>query len=155
MASSLINDNHSCFPTQRNLGAQGLEAVVKDCLPEQTLNCQSYKQSVSCIDVVNPVPTVIIQGRPQKKGLRPGLCLNRIKLVKGVSCVSMSFCPICSICPTCCHRDQCWEKASELLASLAKVGFKSQGGVSSEGRIFSSIQGKATTQPLSLDCEQI
>ena len=70
-------------------------------------------------------------------------------------CKSMSFCPICSKCPTCCHRDQCWGKASELLASLAKVGFKSQGGVSSEGWIFSSIQGKATTQPLSLDCEQI
>ena len=70
-------------------------------------------------------------------------------------CKSLSFCPICSKCPTCCHRDQCWGKASELLASLAKVGFKSQGSVSSEGRIFSSIQGKATSQPLSLGCEQV
>ena len=58
-------------------------------------------------------------------------------------CKSMSFCPICSKCPTCCHRNQCWGKASELLASLAKVGLKSQGSVSSEGRVFSSIQGKA------------
>ena len=70
-------------------------------------------------------------------------------------CKSLSFCPICSKCPTCCHRDQCWGKASELLASLAKVGFKSQGSVSSEGRVFSSIQGKATSQPLSLGSEQV
>ena len=67
----------------------------------------------------------------------------------------MSFCPICSKCPTCCHRDQCWGKASELLASLAKVGFKSQSGFIAEGWLQSSFQGKATTQPLSLDCEQI
>ena len=65
------------------------------------------------------------------------------------------MCPICSKCPTCCHRNQCWGKASELLASLAKVGFKSQSGINFERRLQSSCQGKATTLPLSLDCEQI
>ena len=87
-ASSLTNDNYSCFPTERNLSAQGLDVVVKNCPQEQILDCQSYKQNVSCIDVVNHVPTVIIQGQPQKKGLRPGFCLNRIKLVEGASCVN-------------------------------------------------------------------
>ena len=67
----------------------------------------------------------------------------------------MSFCPICSKCSACCHRDQCWGKASELLASLAKVRFKSQGRFSSEGQILTSFQGKATSQPLSLGREQV
>ena len=46
------------------------------------------RESVSCIDVVNLLLSVITPGQPQKKGLRPGLCLNRIKLVEVVSCVS-------------------------------------------------------------------
>ena len=70
-------------------------------------------------------------------------------------CRSLSFCPICSKCPTCCHKNQCWRKTPELLASLAKVGFKSQGSFPSQGRLLSSFQGKATSLPLSLDCEQI
>ena len=70
-------------------------------------------------------------------------------------CRSLSFCPLCSKCPTCCHKNQCWGKTPELLASLAKVGFKSQGSFPSQGRLLSSFQGKATSQPLSLDCEQI
>ena len=43
---------------------------------------------MSCINVVNPVPIVTIHGQPQRKGLGPGHGLNRIKLVKGVSCVN-------------------------------------------------------------------
>ena len=70
-------------------------------------------------------------------------------------CRSLSFCPLCSKCPTCCHKNQCWGKTPELLASLAKVGFKSQSSFPSRGRLLSSFQGKATSQPLSLDCEQI
>ena len=42
----------------------------------------------SCINVVNPVPIVTIHGQPQRKGLSPGRGLNRIKLVKGVSCAN-------------------------------------------------------------------
>ena len=88
MGLCLINDNHSCFPTQWNPSAQGLEVVVKNCPLDQTLSCHSYKQSVSCRDVVNHVPIITIPGLPQKKGLRPNLCLNKIKLVEGASCVS-------------------------------------------------------------------
>ena len=55
---------------------------------EQTFRFQNCKQDVSCIDVVDHVPTVIIQGQPQRKGLSPGCGLSKIKLVKGVSCVS-------------------------------------------------------------------
>ena len=88
MASGLINNNYSGFPTKLNISSQRLALVVRETPQEQTFSFQSCKQNVSCIDVVNPVPTVIIQGQPQKKGLSPGHGLNRIKLVKGVSCVS-------------------------------------------------------------------
>ena len=66
----------------------------------------------------------------------------------------MSFCPICSKCPTCCHRDQCWGKASELLAGLAKVRID-QSGFNFERRLHSSFHGKATSLPFSLDSKQI
>ena len=62
-------------------------------------------------------------------------------------CRSLSFCPLCSKCPTCCHKNRCWGKTPELLASLAKVGFKSQSSFPSQGRLLSSFQGKATSQP--------
>ena len=43
---------------------------------------------MSCVGVVIPVLSVTSPGQPQKKGLRPGLCQKRIKLVEGVSCVN-------------------------------------------------------------------
>ena len=70
-------------------------------------------------------------------------------------CKSVSFCPLCSKCPTCCHRDHCRGKASEFLASLAKFGVKSQSGVHFKRRLHSALQGKATSQLLSLDCKQV
>ena len=88
VTSSLINDNYSGFPTKLNLSSQGLELVVGETHQEQTLRFQNCKQDVSCINVVNPVPIVTIHGQPQRKGLGPGHGLNRIKLVKGVSCVN-------------------------------------------------------------------
>ena len=87
MALSHINDNHSSA-TQQVLSAPGLKVVKQSGPLEQTLNCQSCKQSVSCVGVVIPVLSVTSPGQPQKKGLRPGLCQKRIKLVEGVSCVN-------------------------------------------------------------------
>ena len=58
--------------------------MVRETPQEQTLMFQNCKQDVSCINVVNPVPIVIFTG----KGLGSGHGLNRIKLVKGVSCVN-------------------------------------------------------------------
>ena len=78
MVSSLINEN---------LSSQRLGVVVRET-QEQTLKFQNCKKDVSCINVVDHVPTVTTQGQPQRKGLSPGRGLSRIKLVKGVSCVS-------------------------------------------------------------------
>ena len=91
-----------------------------------------------------------------KERLKSRSCSEQNKICQRcVLCKSMSFCPIYSKCPTCCHRNQCWGKASELLASLAKAGCKSQSGFSTEGWLQSSFQGKAISRALSLDCEQI
>ena len=35
------------------------------------------------------------------------------------------------------------------------MGFKSKSNLSTEGRLHPSFQGKATSQPLSLDCQQV
>ena len=85
VALSLINDNHSYVPTQGKPSAQGLGVVLKDCPQEQTL---TFKTDVSCISVVNHAPIVTMPGQPQKKGLRPDQCVNKIKLVEGASCVN-------------------------------------------------------------------
>ena len=91
-----------------------------------------------------------------KEKLKSRSCSEKNKVCQRCFlCKSLSFCPLCSKCPSCCHRDQCWGKASELLASLAKIGFKPQSSVSFERWLPTPLQGKATTQPLSLNCEQI
>ena len=53
--------------------------------PKQTLRDLVCKKAVSYQDVVSHVT---FHGEPQRKGLSPALCLNKIKVVKGVSCVS-------------------------------------------------------------------
>ena len=55
---------------------------------KQTLRDLVCKKAVSYQDVVSHVPSVIFHREPQKKCLSPTLCLNKIKVVKGVSCVS-------------------------------------------------------------------
>ena len=85
-ASNHINDNYSIVPTQL-VCSQKLGLVVRQSPLDQNLTFQNCIPSVSCIDVVNPVHTVITQGLPQKKGIRPVHGLKQIKLVKGVSCV--------------------------------------------------------------------
>ena len=129
---SPTNDNCDGFPTKLNLSNQRLALVVRET-QEQTLSFQNCKQDVSCIDVVNRVPTITTQGQPQRKGKSRLWSEQNKTCQRCVLCKSMSFCPICSKCPTCCHRDQCWGKASDFVASLAKAGFKSQSGFSDEG----------------------
>ena len=63
VVSSLINDNYSGFPTKLTLSSQRLGVVVRQT-QEQTLKFQNCKQDVSCINVVNHVPTVTTQGQP-------------------------------------------------------------------------------------------
>ena len=147
-----INDNYSVPPTRLSRSFQGLDLVMRQSHQEQNISCLNSNQNVSCINVVSPVLSATIPGQPQKKGIRieSNKACQRCFL-----CRSLSFCPLCSKCPTCCHRNRCWGKIPELLASLAKVEFKSQGSFPSEGRLLSSFQGKATSQLLSLDCEQI
>ena len=55
---------------------------------EQTLRDLVGKKAVSYQDVVSHVPSVTFHGQPQRKGLSPALSVNKIKVVKGVSCVN-------------------------------------------------------------------
>ena len=143
-----FNDNYCSVPTQLNPPLSRLDnklsqwdqtinfLVVKQ-RPAQRLSDSMFKKAVFYQNVFGHAHSVTLHGQPQRKGLGPDLSLSKIKIVKSVSC--LFFCPICSKCPTCCHRDQCWGKASELLASLAKVGLKSQSSFSFERRLQSSF----------------
>ena len=64
-----------------------MHKVVKQ-RSKQTLRDLVCKKAVSYQDIVSRVPSVTFRGQLQRKGLSPALCLNRIKVVKGVSCVS-------------------------------------------------------------------
>ena len=57
-------------------------------------------------------------------------------------CKSMSFCPFCSQCPQCCSRTGCRGKLAKILASLAKHGCKSSGGLYPQGGLHSSLQAE-------------
>ena len=157
-ATNLSNDSYCVVPTQfvrhfNRLDQRLDQAVVKDrvFLSSKDLN---HQKVACCQNVVNHVPSAILHEQLQKKGVGSVNEQNK-SFQRCPLCKSIVFCPICSKCPTCCHRDQCWGKASELLASLARVGFKSQSGFGVERRVQSPFQGEATSQPLSLDCEQI
>ena len=94
-----------------------------------------------CYHVVNPVRTVLSHGHPQKKGVGPGNCLNKIKHVKDVCCVNR-FCPKCAQCPQCCRRTECRGQTSKVLAYLARDGCESSGGLCSTGWLHSPLQTK-------------
>ena len=123
---------------------------------EQTLITQDYKKAVSYLDVVSHVPTVTFHGQPQKKGLSPGQCLNKIKLVKGVSCVSQCF--SAPSVPNAPHvateisvggRIQSFWQVWQNLGSNPRVV-----SILKEG-LLSALQRKATSQQVSLDCKQV
>ena len=97
--TSLINDNYCPNPTQLKTPLVRLDnklnsvnqtvncSLVKQS-PKQTFKDPMLKQDVFCHNVVDHVQCVTFHGQPQRKDLSPGPVLNRIKFVKGVSCVS-------------------------------------------------------------------
>ena len=109
---------------------------VRFLKPKQTLIGQDPKQAVSCIGVVSHVPIVTLHGQPQRKGLSPGQYLNKINLVKGVSCVNQCLsAPIAPNIPNVAieisvggrlHRFwQVWQKlgANPRVVSILKEGY--------------------------------
>ena len=162
------NDNYSVVPTKLNLNVNRLDPVVDQMnqtvnslvldsvrVPqqEQILITQDCKKTVSCLDVVTRVPTVILHGQPQRKGLSPGQYLNKIKFVKGVSCVSQYFSAL--FVPNVPHVAIELSVGGRLLASLVELGCESQSGVHFKRRLFSALLGKATIQQISVDCKQV
>ena len=102
-ATNHTNDNYPSVPTQlscqlsrldhklsqlhQNVYSLVVHKVAKQN-SEQTLRDLVGKKAVSYQDVVSHVHSVTFHGQPQRKGLSPALCVNKIKVVKGVSCVS-------------------------------------------------------------------
>ena len=56
----------------------------------------------------------------------------------------MSFCPSCVKCPQCCVRSGCRGQTTEVLANLAQVGSKSQGGLDFARGIHATLQNQTT-----------
>ena len=70
----------------------------------QTINKAPLPKTLNLLDVCCPVVshvrTVLSHGHPQKKGVSPGNCLNKIKHVKSVCCVNPCvFAPVVSNVP--------------------------------------------------------
>ena len=78
--------NDSCQLSRLDHSVNQLNKIVKQ-KPKQTLRDLIWKKAVSYQDVSH-VHSVTLHGQPQRKGLGPDLSLNKIKVVKGVSCVS-------------------------------------------------------------------
>ena len=66
-------------------------------------------------------------------------------------CKSLSLCPHCRKCPQCCHKFTCWRPSAKVLAGLALPGFKSKGIVKTKGRVFPTLQSKATSVKVTSD----
>ena len=99
---SHINDNYLGGPTKIQLDPQCQDKSVSANInldKFQTVNKvplfkPESRRAVYC-PVVSPVHSVLSHGHPQKKGVSPGNCLNKIKSVKSVFCVDPCvFAPI-------------------------------------------------------------
>ena len=123
-------------------------SVCQNLRSYQTLNKPLVPKTLSllgvCCPVVNPVHTVLSHGHPQKKGVSPGNCLNKIKHVKGVSCVNPCvFAPIVSNLPNAVTGQNVGGQTSTVLAYLARKGCESSGSLCSKGWLHTSLQTQA------------
>ena len=92
-ATNLSNDSYCVVPTQfvrhfSRLDQRLDQTVVKDkvFLSSKDLH---HQKVACCQDVVNHVPSAILHGQLQNKGVGPVLSVNKIKVVKGVLCVNL------------------------------------------------------------------
>ena len=96
-----INDNYCTSPTHCLVNSLQLDQMSQNLVVniktnkyvQNTLETVNPKRSKTVnlavsSNVVNHALSAITQGHPQKKGLSPDQCLNKIKLVKGVCCVN-------------------------------------------------------------------
>ena len=151
---SHINDNYLGGPTVKLVHQIQLDPQCQDKSVSSNISLDKFqtvnkvpllpesRRAVYC-PVVSPVRSVLSHGHPQKKGVSPGNCLNKIKSVKSVFlCRSLCFCPCCSQCPQCCLRTQCRGQTSGILASLANHGFKSPGSLYPKKGLHFALQTK-------------
>ena len=104
---SPINDNYLGGPTVKLVHQIQLDPQCQDKSVSSNISLDKFqtvnkvplfkpesRRAVYC-PVVSPVRSVLSHGHPQKKGVSPGNCLNKIKSVKSVFCVDPCvFAPI-------------------------------------------------------------
>ena len=104
---SPINDNYLGGPTVKLVHQIQLDPQCQDKSVSANISLDKFqtvnkvplfkpesRRAVYC-PVVSPVRSVLSHGHPQKKGVSPGNCLNKIKSVKSVFCVDPCvFAPI-------------------------------------------------------------
>ena len=95
---SHINDNYLGGPTVKLVHQIQLDPQCQDKSVSSNISLDKFqtvnkvpllpesRRAVYC-PVVSPVRSVLSHGHPQKKGVSPGNCLNKIKSVKSVFCV--------------------------------------------------------------------
>ena len=151
--TSHLNDNYWVGPTSIHVKPVQLdpkfqykvmsESQISECSITQTVTSSVVSKTLSLLDVcypvVNHVPTVHSHGPPQKKGVSPGQCLIKIKHVKGVSCVSPCLSvPIAPNVP----NAVAGQNVGGRLQQFWHI-WQESGGLSSEGRLHSSLQTEA------------
>ena len=82
--TNILNDNYCVDPKTLHVNSVRRDTVFSKT---QLWNSQTLKLDVP-YHVVCHAPSVHSHGPPQKKGVRPVLCQNKIKHVKGVCCVN-------------------------------------------------------------------
>ena len=108
---------------------------------------KARKKCVFC-HVVNLIPSVHTIGHPQKKGLSPARLMKRIKLVKSVDpCL---FAPDVQNVPS-----ALTDLPVGVLASLARDGCKSLGGIHFEGGLHPTFQTEVSFYQVTYDSKRL
>ena len=68
-------------------------------------------------------------------------------------CKSLSFCPSCHQCTPCCQKSTCGRLSAKILAGLALPGFKSEGSINTERRVYSTLQSETPSNQVTLDSQ--
>ena len=145
--TSTLNDNYCVGSKTLHVDLIRSDPVF---FKTQLSNRKTLKLDVS-YPVVFHAPSVHSRGPPQKKGVRPAPCQNKIKHVKGVCCVNPCLSAPSVPMPQCCLRTDCRGKITKFLASLANHGFESSGSLYPQGGLHSSLQTKALFDKVPLD----
>ena len=154
---SNINDSYCANPTSVPVNSVRLDSKFQRTKLSRTVpSVNSLTVSVDvCCPVVNHVPTVHSHGPPQKKGVRPGHCQNKIKHVKGVCCVNPCLsAPSVSNVPNAVSKQNVGGRLQSFWQVWQNMGSNPR-VVYPQGGLHSSLQTKAPFDKVPLDSKRL